>query len=1698
MVKKQHVPRTKGNAKAANSERSAALLSSGDRQLPPMTAFFSTLASASNLDSEVEATVDEDFRLAIRRLWKKDPTTRLKALQQIMALLENKTQESIMGMLPFWTRNFNRLAVDADRRIREATFLAHKQICVMTGRNLAPFLKGVLATWLAGMYDVYAPAASAARCGFETVFPVHKHADVFLFYLKDTLFQFREILFNLTVATVPDNAELDQNEKRAKLARMLNGAFLATAYVIDVILQNDNSPERSAKVKDQLNPKIEELTNDPRFWKFAKHTESLVKKAFYRLLQSTIAANMIADLEKVTKITLCCLAEQDPTLCLTIWEASLQLLRTHPNCWQYINLQKAFMPQLKTFLNSRAFGNASAIFPIFLLFYTQIPEKERYRDQILANLREGLMTGVTCTTALTELNATSTAFMECIRYEMVHHAETASDILKVYNDHLVPILRSLLISSDSASDWSSRMSDSCIFADLQDLVLFLEKKSLESKEDSTAAIPTDNEKYTAVESIWENIYSLSVEALDSNSLKMLKKFYYDLNTYHEKAKADGFPRKARKEVRFGPSKEHCVSIKESSVESGVSSGTKRPGFRNHNNPFSSSRYSGICQRFLGYLLNTVRSKPSVEIVNLFSDLFSYSCSNAEFLRTFEKMVLLGRTLSSEIEVLLEEHEELAPAAVKVILRVAAVKESGSENGLTINALEERSNDLLLVILSEAFECDAQSTPLLRDYFKRKSFQKALDEAVQGPSKWDVLQACLHLCGKTDLQLFPEAIVKWLIQKLVETVTGISPKEFTDLAAALPDLSEELLQFCEVVHSLFDLSSDVWTLPDMSTLIKATYEASLEWGELAGADSSISNRQNGEAPSTSTLTEDIEGPEQVANRLKDVWAGALAHSVYELVQDNVQKSRTVALNCRLSLIDDIKMRICHASEGQVKYLTRASFELVGDDEDDLTFLKRLVPSSSELETICVENRIGDHAQSLALTRGEGPVILSDGDYLENPGEVLRNTCQILLEVCASKKAVHLIDINFLLLANFVESQPRLKFVVATLIDDAPRAASVVMNLARRKNAHWHLVLDSLLASVEMLRPNSVWHWTDCPPDVKQVFIQYERDEMKANQLLSETVAQVMASEDFIDPNLLCLASRCLRRASGESRDLDTVRLLNAMQGFKGRQPGLFDASSPTGFHLALCGFFIAVLTHCRPALKPLNWDFILLTLTSMVETFSWTNPTSASGKASEPTRVASRIWTGCGIALTEAISLISKLSAEEDENDQVPHGVRHEWKNFYQSVIVQTLIPLMTMAPKKLSQLPGIVLESVAHAYTFMDPEEVKKHWTNGDELGFNGILGQLCGLLITDSLSVQFAAYALASRIVGEATREHDELVEEQDDMLEDGTTVDRNEKGIPIDETLLECLKDATISMSMLTKRYAIEDPLPEASLIPTDRTAVSGYLLTCSLALQFCVKSARQVRALYIRFLEEQDHMARYLRNLFILMPRQPPVNAFSFGLLDERPTTLVHIICWSLVQICTLVPGVLRSWYMQLSDYKEAQIVEKITTKYVSPLLIERELANVRSGSHRLENVSVAALPSTREIKATYILDDVTKRIQISIQMDACHPLKKIQIINNCEQVPVSAQKWRQWLYNLSWFLNENGSIQEGLSNWKQNLDRRLENGGEECCICFSVVHMTTLRLPNYPCRTCRRVFHKTCIYKWLQHGHATCPACRTLIA
>uniref|UniRef100_A0AAR2J5P8 E3 ubiquitin-protein ligase listerin n=1 Tax=Pygocentrus nattereri TaxID=42514 RepID=A0AAR2J5P8_PYGNA len=74
------------------------------------------------------------------------------------------------------------------------------------------------------------------------------------------------------------------------------------------------------------------------------------------------------------------------------------------------------------------------------------------------------------------------------------------------------------------------------------------------------------------------------------------------------------------------------------------------------------------------------------------------------------------------------------------------------------------------------------------------------------------------------------------------------------------------------------------------------------------------------------------------------------------------------------------------------------------------------------------------------------------------------------------------------------------------------------------------------------------------------------------------------------------------------------------------------------------------------------------------------------------------------------------------------------------------------------------------------------------------------------------------------------------------------------------------------------------------------------------------------------------------------------------------------------------------------------------------------------------------------------------------------------------------------------SQNGSIMEGLSLWKNNVDKRFE-GVEDCMICFSVIHGSNYSLPKKACRTCKKKFHSACLYKWFTSSNkSTCPLCR----
>lgn len=64
--------------------------------------------------------MDPDIALHLRRLSKRDPLTRAKALVALRELVPEKGQAAVLAALPSWTHTFPRLVADNNRWARFA------------------------------------------------------------------------------------------------------------------------------------------------------------------------------------------------------------------------------------------------------------------------------------------------------------------------------------------------------------------------------------------------------------------------------------------------------------------------------------------------------------------------------------------------------------------------------------------------------------------------------------------------------------------------------------------------------------------------------------------------------------------------------------------------------------------------------------------------------------------------------------------------------------------------------------------------------------------------------------------------------------------------------------------------------------------------------------------------------------------------------------------------------------------------------------------------------------------------------------------------------------------------------------------------------------------------------------------------------------------------------------------------------------------------------------------------------------------------------------------------------------------------------------------------------------------------------------------------------------------------------------------
>ncbi|KAK7480178.1 hypothetical protein BaRGS_00028563 [Batillaria attramentaria] len=1725
--------RTKGNVKPSSSSQAARLLAESGAAPTGFVGFggssgMPAYVPASQAFDDVDSSLDADFRLVLRKLTKRDSTTKVKALGEFNSLCQEKDDATIQAVLPFWPRIYNKMAIDVDHRVRECTQNAMATLVGRVRRNLAPYLKNVMGAWLLSQNDTYPTVASAARKAFSAAFPDKKKESAVVFCKTVVAEYLVDNLLNQTPSTLSDPKTTPPEEMEAKYQRVLSSSLLALRQLLLTL-----PPAELEGVKGHMRG----LLNDGKFWKLSKSAVLTVRSGMFWFTGSLCQAIPDVAQECVSKLSPLILGSIDssePGMIGAVWDAVLSLVRYLPDCWQHVNWQKAFWPKLRSLLESGCQGTALNVVPNLLPLLSCVPMETaggavaflpRLLDHFkLGFTKEGVLNSVADT------NAFARGYMECVQFafKQIQEAEpTADSVLEsLLMDQLLPVVEASLLepkpsvsrsplyglmasfiasveknpsSSQFASMFWAGLSDN-VTEQLEsvtaggerclriDRLVLLMKAILFSGDSSkqTGGAKPERVKFASEEaSSVPRVPSLSVADLSSERRKFVEKVVVQSHRlYHEQQEcvylklfADlanlYFPaslaavvlQNVRAEAEEGAGERLCAATES------VGKVTEDLGQMDVDVEKSGGAHSGVIQRVvLPMLGSTSGGQGNPETVDhiitlLFACLPHLSSQNST---DIWESVLQSATSANELCCLVER------------------------------ALDKRQ------VMPQVTDwlCSPYLTSRLRNLVTLVTTQHSNMPPGEVEQSWKVI--CLVLSANDDNEpVFSLVCIKEIISSIHSELVSLASRtmEPQDVQLAIQFVSRAALTFFQNLRMSL-------SLPAAQDLILALMLADLDTQCPIAGETASSVREAWSVGLGAVVS-------HTGGLLQD---GGLLASGCTLIRETAQ-SKTHCL-------EDYR-RLVQVTEHFVEVVKQS---LPRDDDGDLAsasdnpcvlallpeLLTRPAPpreTSKVLKYLCIDGQLPltdlDSSTEVGETSSTitGVVFASlfnlwllhfyhtdtasrdrasEGD-LEGREET--SAMLSTKEWSAENVAVLLDAVENLTLANtWLKTEAQVPEGVSTAVEELSRFIMTCTTLVPDKT-QWKVVEGAITRAKEqggtralaMALLLGMLKDADGKIDLDETSVVDSHDTV---QLVFRTQAAVLES---IDTNALPLASSCLRVMAACLTCMPEMRVGEVAEEI---QNSLADSQLSLAKPVPLQSFSVCA---CR-----------LLA-------------------------VAARTIQQCLPTHREAF----------------PASLETEWKEFFCEGLFSSLLPLFVKLVGEVNASgetseSNLLLSAVGSALCQCPQELVVNHKlppyllasedTSPLPDSLQTLLNRLCPLLTSALRPVQITAYTLLDRVISLLP------AYEKDQKEEDSAQKEEVSRSPPV--MLMKVIEDGAAAMDIVLSPVPIETTVAMAPGSEEYQFAL-GYLFAWQLMLSFFHSAHSQLRAEYAVFLKDSSSVVHLLNHLFRLMPhtpvssltprkasfsttsplkspgvgRSPSVvqspfkfsqaesgeeNCFAFsvtslGVEETGNTEDIQRVACSVYRHClAVIPALVRQWWKD-QDRKTAAYVDKFTCKNISPLLCKSEFQTVQD-SENIEGITVKARVATREVTASYQMEEV--KIELQITLPENYPLGNISVSSE-RRVGVNQAQWDRWLLQLNVFLqHQNGSIMEGLQLWKNNIDKRFE-GVEDCMICFAVVHGTNFQLPRLQCRTCKKKFHSACLYKWFNTSqNSTCPLCRNL--
>ncbi|XP_076296975.1 E3 ubiquitin-protein ligase listerin [Lasioglossum baleicum] len=1678
MGRNKQAQRTKNNARPSNSSRSAELLGTA---MPKFVGFsavndggYVPVLPGLSLSSKNEVemnNVDSNFQIVLKKMNKKDATTKCKALLEFAVLCKDSELSAVEGMLPFWPRLYCVLAIDVEHRVREGAQLAHAAVVKRVGKGIAMYLKQLAGAWFTSQHDTYAPAASAATNSFSNTFPQKKIVDAIV-HCQHEILQY--ICDNITIQTAQSlclRKNLAVEEMEAKYQRVLIASLQGYSSYLRKV------PTEEIEKMSDIHYKI---VRNSKFWKLVKYDALPVKTAFFNVLTSLIdnASILLQDEKKRAVTTIMnSLDETEPALVSAVWESMLVAITKIEDWYSFVSIEKLVLPKLWRVLRAGGQYSASIVYPNLLPFVSQFPKFNIDVRNLYTNFFENMRQGFSVKsvqTSRSEMFAVTTSFIECLRYSVLLNAKNRDLSATLLKEQLIPVIGTCLKENSPMKQilfceiaqlvryWSKNRGNEELrsyaylmeqfWSELNRLVDLLIDVSQNS---GTFDIPDTNNSQieflitlkTAPTHSRKNLkvkfpdpeddIKLEVRAVATTEVDTDAEFLKELNNFVISLCVKYFDKiteqRTRKYVTYLNKLITCFESEKL---------------------FASLAESKTQINFLSFYDQVLRvwlleqSIESVHIVELIFNFITYmnDSEKDEVLRSLTKFEDIATTRSVIHCALSKRHRNDAiirkwcsqskttDLLVDVVKEIATGNYSDLEKSrdLILLAFETPDDDSSLVEESRVNEvvsilCDSihnvDETCLLRFAQLISSIVPLIwthKEATLGAVR--VLETLFELCSQdyfaNDSTCFDAMRAVWK-NGVLEAVRKLSEEKFIELTRKFATILWKKIYSSNEEQTneiLLDIASDFLEIVieiNDQLLVNKSYIEKIILTFFYDSD---------------TQTWMAETSQIVL--YGEVITGRFRHGLF-VIQDMLT-SDTVTDNTE----ECLKWACFNANFWKNICLTKQKALMQCIDLPGITDLLTDVIYSILLGQIYTK-----YYKSTKCYSNVNKMLSTVEDSFEqlkvytneDTGEEIRNYIETNSEKYGSMSSY---------LINFCRVQFSGKTSAKTYSEESVKAFEV----------------DEILDKLQTSGDTS----TEIDDDIREVMrATYKVRNLSGAQNPEDkssysSILEKIMSYEKDNPNLLLF-----------NRDISSISL----------------ESSVLPFQVIL--LLTELVTNVPSLLTDEQWNFILISLAT------WQLHIVKSKQLINDTKVDALTVYTC--------QLYHALQNVINKQDQIPPTILDEWNNVLAGDIQSSIAKIWMSYADCHNERPTdlrrvVVLDRIGRTVKMLNGDVLLKNQANTSPIVAVNLTQtvDLCLKLLQSPVpSIQLGAYHLLKHTVSKLVQE-DKLTVELENFSVESLNIKNMENTLQNTQNIVN-----TVLMD-----FKLCDTVSCTIQPYTDSyTYTVGYLLLWSIILDMCANAHGDLLYHYAETLKD-NFFPSLLNNIFRLMPVEVLQDNKNKGaklteIFSTEPSLefgeswtewrLDHIVCWLYRSSLRHLPVLVRQWW-SAADSRVSAAVDKITTHYVSPMLCQELLSNK---PQNIENMQVKVHSMFREVTALYEMSDT--KLELNITLPPNHPLGTV-IVEPGQHAGGTAN-WRNCHMQLAIFLtHQNGSVWDGLALWKKNLDKKFA-GVEECYICFSIFHSSSYQIPKVSCHSCRKKFHTACLYKWFSTSQkATCPICR----